>query len=130
MDRSVNEVKDYLDTRAGQKSERSLGSLSRALAQGQELKARQTEAGEESVFDEDRQKHLCSHPFLFTHWSVIQESWDLQLLCQETANAKCFRQKCLGCTQGCRASEFGLAVHKVSVGISHRKLSLNYDPLH
>lgn len=94
------------------KSERGLGSLRRAPTQGKELKARQTEAGEESVFDEDRQKHLCSHPFLFKHWSVIQESWDLQLLCQEPENAKCFRQKCLACTQGCAASEFGLAVQE------------------
>lgn len=65
--------------------ERCLESLSRAPEEGQGAKGKtETEAGKESVFDEDRQKHLWSHPFLFTAWSVIQVSWDLQLLCQET----------------------------------------------
>lgn len=49
--------------------------------------------------------------------------WDLQFLCQETVNAECFRQKCLGWTQGCTASEFGLAVHKAQyLRISHKIL--------
>lgn len=51
-----------------------MGSLRRAPGKDKELKARQTEAGEESVFEKDREKHLCSHPFLFTHWNVIQDA--------------------------------------------------------
>lgn len=102
----VCEVTDYWETWAGQKSERGLGSLRRVPAQDKELKARQTEG------DEDRQKHLCSHPSLFAHWNVTPVLGLTAPLSGNRGNAKCSRQRCLGCTQGCTASEFGLTVHK------------------
>lgn len=82
------------------------------LHKDKELKARQTEGEEESVFHEDRQKHLCSHPSLFTHWNVTPVLGLTAPLSGNRGYAKCSRQRCLGCTQGCTASEFGLTVHK------------------
>lgn len=90
-------------------TERCLGSL-RAPAQDKELKARQTEGEEESVFDEGRQclmraSVLSSLPFHTLQGNPRAGTCSSSVRKQ----SKC---KVLRLHQGCTASEFGLAVHK------------------
>lgn len=76
-------------------------------------------------------ENLCSHPFLFTHWNVIQDAETCSSSVRKQSNAKCFRQKGSGCTQGCTASEFGLAVHKARYQWGfHTKFSLQSEIAH
>lgn len=111
------------------KSERCLGSLRRAPAQDKELKARQTEAGEESMFDEDRQKHLCSHPFHFTHWSVIQDAGTCSSSVRKQSNCKVLQAEVLRLHSGlCSIWVWsGSAQGTVSVRISHQVLPAVWD---
>lgn len=94
-----------------------------------ELKAIESEAGEESVFEEDRQKHLCSHPFLFTHWNVIQDAGTCSSSVRKQSKCRVLQAEVLRLDSGLYSIWVwsGSAQGTVSVRISHKILLAVWD---
>lgn len=109
VDRSLSEVAAYLEMWAGQKSESNLGSLSRAPLQGQGAKGKTDwgRGGGSVWWRQTEASVLSSLPFHTLECNPRVLGLEAPLS-GNRVNAKCFRQKCLGC----RASEFGLPVHE------------------